>query len=57
MVQVIGDPKQSKTSKRLVESINAARSSKACKVLAARKIQSRDICVTTDSHEKITLLE
>jgi hypothetical protein len=56
-VTVIGDPKPSQTIKRLVESINAACSSKAGKVLAARKLKSGDICVTTDSHETKTLLE
>jgi hypothetical protein len=56
-VTVIVDPKLTQTSQRLVESINAARSSKAGKVLAARKLKSRDICITTDSHETKTLLE
>jgi hypothetical protein len=57
MVKVIGDPKPSQTSERLVESINAAHASKSGKVLVAQKLQSGDICVTTDSHEKNTLLE
>jgi hypothetical protein len=56
-VTVIGDPKPYKTSERLVESINAARTGKAGKVLAARKLKSGDICVSTDSHETKTLLE
>jgi hypothetical protein len=56
-VTVIGDLKPSLTSERLVESINAARSSNAGKVLAARRLKSGDICVTTDSHETKTLLE
>jgi hypothetical protein len=38
-------------------SINAARLSKASKVLAARILKSGDICVTADSHETKTLLE
>ncbi len=41
----------------MVESINAAHSSKAGKVIAARKLKSRDICVTNDSHETKFLLE
>ncbi len=55
--KVIEDPKPSQTSERLVESINAVRSCKASKVLAARKLKSGDICVTADSHETKTLLE
>ncbi len=43
MVKVIGDLKQSQTSVRLVESINAARSTKASKVPAAQKLQGRDL--------------
>jgi hypothetical protein len=56
-VKVIVDPKPSQTSEKLVESINAAHSSKAGKVIAARKLKSGDICVTTDSHETKSLLE
>jgi hypothetical protein len=56
-VKVIVDPKPSQTSERLVKSINAARSSKAGKVIAARKLKSGDICVTTDSPETKSLLE
>jgi hypothetical protein len=50
-VKVIGDPKPTQTSGRLVESINAARFSRAGKVLAARKLESRNILITADSHE------
>jgi hypothetical protein len=39
-VKVIRDQKPSQTSERLGESINAALSSKAGKVLAARKLKS-----------------
>jgi hypothetical protein len=56
-VKVIDDPKPSQTSERLIESINAAHSNKAGKVLAARKLESKDICITADSHETKTLLE
>jgi hypothetical protein len=56
-VKVIEDPKPSQASERPVESINAARSSKAGLVLTAGKSQSGDICVTTDSNETKTLLE
>jgi 2-oxoglutarate dehydrogenase complex dehydrogenase (E1) component-like enzyme len=56
-VKVIDVPKPSQTSERLIESINAARSSKAGKVLAARKLKSGDICVTADSHETKIFLE
>jgi hypothetical protein len=57
MVTVIDVPKPSQTSQRQVESINAAHSSKAGKVLAARKLKSGDICVATDRHETKTHLE
>ncbi len=56
-VKIMGDPKPSQTSESLVESINAARSSKAGKVLRAQKLQSGDIIVTADSHEKKNLIE
>ncbi len=56
-LKVIKDPKPFQTSERLVKSINAARSSKAGKVLAARKLKGGDICITDNSHETKTLLE
>jgi hypothetical protein len=56
-VKVIGDAKPSHTSERLVESINAVRSSKVGKMLVARKLRSGDICVTTYSHETKTLMK
>ncbi len=55
-VEVIKNPKQPQISEKLVESINAAHSSKAGKVLAARKLKSGDICITTDSHGTKSLL-
>ncbi len=48
LVKVIGDPKPTQTSGRLVESINAARSSRAGQVLAAQKLESGDILITAD---------
>jgi hypothetical protein len=57
LVKVVDDPKPSQTSGRLVESINAARSSKAGKVLAARKLDSGDIVITADSYETKNLIE
>jgi hypothetical protein len=56
-VKVIEDPKPLQTSERLVESVNAARSSKAGKMLAERKLESGDIYITADSHETKSLLE
>jgi hypothetical protein len=56
-LEVIEDPKPSHATERLVKTINAAHSSKASKVLAARKLKGGDICVTTDSHEIKTCLE
>ncbi len=56
-VKVIRDPKPSQTSERLVESIYAAHSNKAGKVIAAQKLKNEDICVSTDSYETKTLLE
>jgi hypothetical protein len=56
-VKVIDDPKPNKTSKRLAESINPARSSKAGNVLAARKLKSRDIAIVADTHETRKLIE
>jgi hypothetical protein len=50
-VKIMGDPKPSQTRKRLVESINAACSSKTGKVLGPQKLQSLDIILTADSHE------
>jgi hypothetical protein len=55
-VKDIGDPKPPQMSERLVKSMDAAHSSKANKVLAAQKLKSRDICITTYSHETRTLL-
>ncbi len=56
-VKVLEYPKPTQISERLVETINAARSSKAGKVLAAQKLQNRNLCITTDSHETKALLE
>jgi hypothetical protein len=55
--KVVDDPKHSQTSGRLVESINAARSSKAGKVLAARKLDSGNIVITADSHKTKNVIE
>jgi hypothetical protein len=57
LVKVVDDPKPSQTSGRLVESINAARSSKAGKVLAAGKLDSCGIVITADSYETKNLIE
>jgi hypothetical protein len=40
-----------------VESINATRSNKSSKVLAAQKLQSGDIIVTADCQETRNLIE
>ncbi len=56
LVKVVNDPKPSRTSGRLVESINAACSSKAGKVLAARKWDSGNIVMTADSYETKNLI-
>jgi hypothetical protein len=56
-VKVVDDPKPSQTSGRLVESINAARSSKAGKVLATRKLDSGDIMITADSYKTKNYIE
>jgi hypothetical protein len=57
LVKLVDDAKPSQTSGRLVESINAARSSKAGKVLAARKLDSGNIVITADSYETRNLIE
>jgi hypothetical protein len=57
LVNVIGDPKPTQTSGRLVETINVARSSRAGRVLAAQKRDSGDIVITADSHEIKNLIE
>ncbi len=57
LVKVIDDAKPSQTSGRLVKTVNAALSSKAGKVLAARKLDSGDIVITADSHETKNLIE
>ncbi len=57
LVKVIKDPRPSQTSGRLVESINAAQSNRAGKVLAARKLDSGNIVITADSHETKNLIE
>ncbi len=57
LVKVVDDPKPSQTSGRLVESLNAAGWSKAGKVLAAQKLDSSDIVMTTDSHKTKNLIE
>ncbi len=57
LVKVADDFKPSKTSERLVESINAARSSKASNVLAARKLDSGNILITADCHETKNLIK
>ncbi len=57
LVKVIRNLKPTQTSGRLVESINAARSSRAGKVLAARKLESRDILNTADINETKSLCE
>jgi hypothetical protein len=56
IVKVIEDPKPNQTSERLVESINAACSSTAGKVLAAQKLWSGDVLVTADCHETKNLI-
>jgi hypothetical protein len=57
LVKVVNDAKLSQTSGRLVKSINAARSSKAGKVLATQKLDSGDIVITADSYETKNLIE
>jgi hypothetical protein len=57
LVEVVDDAKPSQTSGRLVESINAARSSKAGKVLAARKLDYGDIVITADRYKTKNLIE
>jgi hypothetical protein len=57
LVKVVEDPKPSQASERLVESINATRSSKAGKVLAARMLDSGDIVITAHSYETKNLKE
>jgi CRISPR/Cas system type I-B associated protein Csh2 (Cas7 group RAMP superfamily) len=57
LVTVIEEPKDSQSSKRLVESIYAARSSRAGKVLAAQMLNSSNIVITTDSHKTKNLIE
>jgi hypothetical protein len=57
MVKVVDDPKLSQTGGRLVESINAARSTKAGKVVAARKLESGDIVITADDEVMKNLIE
>ncbi len=57
MVKVVDDPKPSQTSGRLVESINAARSTKAGKIVAAQKLESGDIVITADSEVTKNLME
>jgi hypothetical protein len=57
LVKVIDNPKPSKTSGRLVKSINAAHSSKAGKVLAAQNVDSGNIMITADSHETKNQIE
>jgi hypothetical protein len=57
MVKVVDDPKLSQTSGQLVESINAARSTKAGKVVAARKLESGDIVITADNEVTKNLSE
>ncbi len=56
LVKVVDDAKLSQTSGRSVESINAAHSSKAGKVLAARKLDSGDIVITADSYKTKNLI-
>jgi hypothetical protein len=51
------DPKPNQTSEMMVESVNAARSSKAGKVLGAHKLKSGDIIVTANIHETQYLIE
>ncbi len=57
IVKVVDNPKPSKTSEQLVESINAARSTKAGKVVAARKLESGDIVITADDEVTKNLIE
>ncbi len=57
LVKVIDQAEPSQTSGRLVESINAARSSQAGKVLAAQKLDSGEMGITGDSYETNYLLE
>jgi hypothetical protein len=56
LVKVVDDPKPSQTSRRLVESINAARMSKAGRVLVAQKLGSSNIVITVDSRETKNLM-
>lgn len=56
-MKVISNLKPNPTSEMLVESINAAHSSIASKVLAAQRLHSREILVTADSCETKKLIE
>ncbi len=56
-VKVIVNPKLSQTSRRLVESINAARSSRASKALAAQKLVLDNSIITADSHKIENIIE
>ncbi len=56
-VKIMGDPKPSQTSERLVKSINAARSSNAGKGLGVQKLPSGGNIVTADGHETKNLIE
>jgi hypothetical protein len=56
-VKVVDDSKPIQTSGRLVESINAVRSTKANKVVAARKLESGDIVITADNEVMKNLIE
>ncbi len=56
-VKVVKDPKPSRTTQRLVESINAAHSSRTSKVLATQKLDSSNFVITADSHETKNSIE
>ncbi len=56
LVKVVKKPKPSHTSRRLVESINAACSSKAGKVLDTQKFHSGDIVIMANSYETKDLI-
>jgi hypothetical protein len=57
MVKVVDDSKPSQTSGQLVESINAARSTKAGKVVAAWKLESGDRVITANNEVTKNLIE
>jgi hypothetical protein len=56
-VETIGDAAPLQLSPRIVEAINKARAAKPGKVIAAKRLLSRDVLVTADSPSTKALLE